>query len=152
MNRRRILTGGLLAGLVYLLGGFTLAGLILPDELAAAAARFGVSEPGLATFATNVALRLLFGFITVWLYAALRPRLGAGPGTAQLVALVVWLLSYPVVLGLAAQIGYLPAAVLWKVAGWGFVETSVAAQAGAFAYVEVEGDVSWLSPDPPASS
>jgi hypothetical protein len=152
MNRRRILTGGLLAGLVYCLGGITLTGLILPEELAAAAERFGVSPLGVAAFATHVSLRLLLGFLTVWLYAAVRPRLGGGPASAQIVALVVWLFSYPVLLGLAAQIGYLPAAVLWKVALWGFVETSVATHAGAFTYMEAETDLPGLSPDSPMTA
>lgn len=152
MNRGRIVTGGLLAGLIYCLGGFTLASLILADELARAAAGFGVPELGVGGFASHIALRLLFGFLTVWLYAAIRPRFGGSPATAQLVALVVWLLSYPLVLGLAAQIGYLAADALWKVAVWGLVETSVAAQAGAFTYMEAETDLPGLSPEPPSTA
>ena len=153
MNRSRIITGGLLAGLVYCLGGFTLGSLILVDELAEAAARFDVPELGAGGFATHIALRLLFGFLTVWLYAAVRPRLGAGPATGQVVAIVIWLLSYPLVIGLAAQIGYLPDAALWKVALWGLVETSVATHAGAFTYMEADTDLPTLSADPsdPAS-
>jgi len=152
MNRGRIVTGGLLAGLVYCLGGITLASLILADDLARAAAAFGVPPLSPGGFATHLSLRMLFGILTVWLYASVRPRLGGGPATAQVVALVVWLLSYPLVLGLAAQIGYLPAGALWKVAAWGLVETSVAAQAGAFTYMEAETDLPGLSSGPADTS
>ncbi len=40
----------------------------------------------LATFA--------LGIMAVWTYAAIRPRLGAGVGTAACAGLLVWALSY----------------------------------------------------------
>jgi hypothetical protein len=41
-----------------------------------------------------VGMTFMLGIMTVWLYAAIRPRLGAGPGTAICAGLVVWTLSY----------------------------------------------------------
>ena len=35
----------------------------------------------------------VLGFVSVWLYASARPRLGPGPRTAILVAIAVWLVS-----------------------------------------------------------
>jgi hypothetical protein len=41
-----------------------------------------------------VVLALTLGFLVAWTYAAIRPRLGAGPGTALRAGLVVWTAFY----------------------------------------------------------
>ena len=40
------------------------------------------------------ASEFVLGFLVSWLYAAIRPRLGAGPRTAIVAGLVAWLIGY----------------------------------------------------------
>ncbi len=47
--------------------------------------------PGLAGF--SFAFTYVFGVVAVWLYAAIRPRYGAGPKTAVGAGLALWLIG-----------------------------------------------------------
>jgi hypothetical protein len=40
-----------------------------------------------------ILMSFVAGIVTIWLYAAVRPRLGAGPGTAIIIAIPVWILA-----------------------------------------------------------
>jgi hypothetical protein len=55
-----------------------------------AAARMQTSSAGVAA---GLLMKLAIGVVLVWLYAVARPRLGAGPATASLIALAVWILG-----------------------------------------------------------
>jgi hypothetical protein len=76
------------------------------------------------------------GLAGVWLYAAIRPRFGAGPRTATIAAVVTWFLVIPVPL-----LGLLPTgwfgrrfAVLWSIEG--LVVMVIAVVVGAWLYRE----------------
>jgi hypothetical protein len=78
----------------------------------------------------------IVGILTVWLYAAIRPRYGPGPKTAIYAGLTVWFLAYlRSRLGLVAlgvfSTGLMAFAVLWA-----FVEMILASLAGAWLYKE----------------
>ena len=45
---------------------------------------------GTSALVTTVVVDTLLGFLLAWLYAALRPRLGPGAGTAVIAAFVVF--------------------------------------------------------------
>ena len=45
---------------------------------------------GTGALVTTIVVDVLLGFLLAWLYAALRPRLGPGPGTAVIAAFVVF--------------------------------------------------------------
>jgi hypothetical protein len=45
---------------------------------------------GPSALATTIVVDCLMGFLLAWLYAAIRPRLGRGPGTAIIAAFVVF--------------------------------------------------------------
>src|SRR5262245_62582733 len=45
---------------------------------------------GTGALATTIIVDCMMGFLLAWLYAAIRPRLGPGPGTAIIAAFVVF--------------------------------------------------------------
>lgn len=136
MDRLRWLLGGLVAGLVYVVGGWTLGHVVMGEQFGQLLDSVDAPDPGLAMPVLAIGTRLAFGLLTVWLYAAALPRLGAGPRTAAAIALVVWFLLYAPYLEVMGFLRLLPVRALWTVAGWGLLETSLAALAGAWVYRE----------------
>jgi hypothetical protein len=98
VNVVRILTGGLVAGVVIVVVN-VVAQLALGERvqretnawMAGAADRMQTS--GAVEAAAGVAMKFAIGTILVWLYAAARPRLGPGAKTASIIALTVWMLG-----------------------------------------------------------
>jgi hypothetical protein len=96
MNWRRILYGGLAAGLLmsvvdFLVGTFVLA----PRYARYQEIGIFLKEPRLPLFPLLWVLGTFAeGLLLAWLYAAVRPRLGPGPKTAVLVALAVGLMAH----------------------------------------------------------
>jgi len=91
INVGRVLLGGIVAGIVIDIWEGVMRGVILQARGAAVMASLGrnggVSTKQLIAF--NV-YGLVIGIAAIWLYAAIRPRLGAGPKTAVLAGLFVW--------------------------------------------------------------
>lgn len=98
-----------------------------------------------ATFALFFGMYFLLGMAGAWLYAAIRPRYGAGPKTAVRAGLAVWVLSMllPQMVNLALNI--YPASTLYifipisllecvlavLVAGWIYKEGGASSTAAA---------------------
>jgi hypothetical protein len=81
---------------------------------------------------------LVAGILVVWLYSAIRPRLGAGPKTAVIAGLFVWAffgLSFGLTTG---AMGIFPAKVLIFDSLTGLIMFVVATLAGAWIYKEQE--------------
>ncbi len=93
INIGRVLLGGIVAGLVADVLGYLVDGLLLAprwgDELMALG-REDFIPAQLIWF--NV-LGLIGGIAVIWIYAAIRPRFGAGPMTAVFAGLVVWVVG-----------------------------------------------------------
>ena len=95
INLGRVILGGLVAGVIINVVEGVMNGVILQPQWSAAAKAIGRS----ATMSTKqiVAFNVwgfAAGIIAVWLYAAMRPRFGAGPRTAITAGAAVWLLAY----------------------------------------------------------
>jgi hypothetical protein len=91
INGGRVIRGGLAAGLLYNLINWFGHGVILK-----AASSETMSEMNMAPPATGQILQLwliwmVYGVTLAWVYAAIRPRFGAGLGTAVRATLVVWI-------------------------------------------------------------
>ena len=104
MNVGRIVLGGVVAGvLLFVLDG-VVHGVLLKgawtDVMAALGRKPGETSSGFATFAVY---DLGKGLLTALVYAAIRPRFGAGPATAGGAGLLTWLLAIPLPL-----VGLLP--------------------------------------------
>ena len=94
MNWKRIIAGGLAAGVLIDLVEGGLSGALFGGQFQSELATRGLDlkvGPFGATFFTLWGFVL--GFVSVCLYAAVRPRLGPGPRTALAVAIAVWLVS-----------------------------------------------------------
>ena len=78
----------------------------------------------------------LSGIALVWLYAAIRPRYGAGPRTAVCAGAAIWFLSYalPSVGQIALDLWPLRAMAI--ALAWGVAEMIVAGLVGGWLYRE----------------
>jgi hypothetical protein len=141
-NRGRVIVGGLLAGLVINVVEFITNGVVLREAWGKAMQALGkpaeLSAGAIAIF--NI-WGFLLGIAAVWLYAAVRPRYGAGPKTAVRAGLVTWgvavflanLGSYP--------LGIFPTRLLVITSIVTLVEIVVATPVGAWLYKEEEMQV-----------
>ena len=88
LNYRRVALGGLLASAVLLVGEVALIGALRPRLMAARdAAKMPAVVPNPVL---SIAELLLTGAFLMWLYAAMRPRFGAGPVTALRSGATAW--------------------------------------------------------------
>ena len=78
------------------------------------------------------------GVLSVWLYAAIRPRYGPGPKTAVRAALAVWAFGTATFAIAMGSLGLFPARLMTYVALWSLVEIIVAMLVGAALYKEEE--------------
>jgi hypothetical protein len=137
INTRRVLTGGLAAGLVVNVVEFLVNSLWVGRAWTAALAGIGVTvRPGLAGAAPMVLWAFLVGITAVWIYAAVRPRFGAGPATAVRAGLATWVLGYLSGAIAAVPLGLFPVWLLGASTLVGLPEIIVATLAGASIYRE----------------
>lgn len=136
INWARVLLGGLLAGVVVnVFEG--VVGTFLMEEYKAALTALGktMSEsPALMAF--FLAFGFVYGIFAVWLYAAIRPRYGAGPRTAVCAGFAVWFIGYLLPTFGYAAVGLFPNRLLAIGAVNGLVETILGTLVGAWLYKE----------------
>jgi len=92
INWGRVVVGGLLAGLVLNLLDFLVNGVWLSNDWNAAMQALGKGQMDAALIKWFVIYDFLVGIFMVWLYAAIRPRYGAGAKTAVYAGVATWLL------------------------------------------------------------
>ncbi|HEU5186669.1 MAG TPA: hypothetical protein VFU01_19000 [Gemmatimonadaceae bacterium] len=137
MNIQRILTGGVLAGSVIVIG-----------ETARNAVFTGATPAsgGSMPLAVFILRGVSLGVLCLLLYAAVRSRLGAGPKTAVTAGILIFLVGtlFPP-FGLAMQ-AFAPARLLLETIIWNAIQLPLATVAGAWLYreVSVEHDAAQL--------
>jgi hypothetical protein len=136
INIGRVVGGGLVAGLVMNISQSILNVPVLGAEMDAELAALNLPAPGGGAIGIFVLMGFLLGILTVWLYAAVRPRLGPGPRTAVIVGLVIWATAYFYGLMGMGVMGMLSGRVVTIASVWGLVELPLAAVAGAWMYRE----------------
>lgn len=132
---RRVLLGGLLAGLIVNFSEFIVSGILLRDDWEQA--MLALNRPLLSSMREIVALQiwgLLTGLSTVALYAHLIDRYGSGWSTACIAGFAVWVVGYfsGTMTGAAMDILPLKLAVDTTLAG--LIEIIGASIAGAALY------------------
>ncbi len=94
MNTQRVVIGGVAAGVTIFVLDFIINGLLLGDrwrqEMEALNPALVAATERPAAIAGFAVMDILLGILLVWLYAAIRPRFGAGPKTAVLAGLYFW--------------------------------------------------------------
>ena len=136
INMGGVILGGLLAGLVINIGETVLNLVVVAQAMEDALRDRNLPPLGVSPIIGFVVFSFLVGIVTVWLYAAIRPRFGAGPKTAAIAGLVVWFFAY--LYGSVAMVlmGLFPAKVMTVATLWGLPEIVIAAILGAWVYKE----------------
>ncbi|MBI4478268.1 MAG: hypothetical protein HY654_13925 [Acidobacteria bacterium] len=138
INTGKVVTGGLVAGLVFNILDFLTNAVLFAEDFRANAVRLGLdpammeSASGIATW---VVIDFVFGILAVFTYAAVRPRLGPGPKTAAIAGGILWAAIALVMLGLT-QGGLFTMAFFTKMAVVSLVTMVIGTNAGAWLYTE----------------
>jgi hypothetical protein len=137
INKARVLLGGLLAGIVINVVEGIMHGVVLADQDAAMMSRLNLS-PGASAgrIAALNAWGFALGILTVFTYAAIRPRFGAGPGTAVRAGLLMWASACVLGAAIPGILGIYKLDLTLINAGYELVMLPLAAVAGAAVYKE----------------
>lgn len=131
----RVVLGGLLAGLIINISEFLLNGVVVAREMEQAMRALNRPVDN-----TMIVWFTLFGFAlglaAVWVYAAIRPRFGAGAKTAACGAFAIWFLSYLYPSAFFAAMQLFPLKLIVIGTLWGLPEIVIATIAGAWLYRE----------------
>jgi hypothetical protein len=136
INLARVILGGILAGTLVNLSEWALHDLVMREEFRSALGSLGRHNPDdLATIVWWNVWGYILGITAVWLYAAIRPRYGAGLATALRAGFAVWILSCVLMTITMANLRLFPfmaMAFFWSLFG-----DLIATVAGAWVYKEV---------------
>lgn len=136
INVGRVLLGGLAAGLVMNIGEFLLNGVIFAKSIEDANRKLNLPPPSGEFIAKAVGMVFLMGIVAVLLYAAIRPRFGAGPKTAIIAGLIVWFLGFVYSGVLNSALGFFPFSLTIIGLVWALFEAPIATLVGAWLYKE----------------
>ncbi len=137
INWPKVFLGGLVAGLIIDVVEGILEGIILGPEWRQAMQALGhpLRETG-GNMMLHVLLGFAYGLTALWLYAAIRPRFGAGPKTALYAGLGVWVLGNLLPSVNWGPRGLVPGHLIAIAVVVGLAEIVVATEAGAWLYQE----------------
>jgi hypothetical protein len=137
VNLSRVILGGLLAGIIINLSEFLLNEKVMRAQNEEAMKALGKTMPqGSAVMTTWIIWGFVAGIAAVWLYAAIRPRYGAGPATAIRAGIAFWVIGWLLSMIAMENLGIFPISALALV--WTLAECIVATVAGAWLYKESE--------------
>jgi hypothetical protein len=135
INSGRVLSGGIVAGIIINIFEYVTNGRLLAADWAAAMQALGREMP-----ASAIPIFIVWGFFVgisaVWLYAAARTRFGPGPGTAVLTGFAFWVIGYLFPNLISWALAIFPSRLLAITTLVGLVEIMVASLAGASIYKE----------------
>ncbi len=136
INTGRVVLGGLLAAvIIFFSTAFRVA--MLLEQIRELVEVHGLRGPtGLEGFIVFAGMSISFGLLMVWLYAAIRPRFGAGPMTAVIGGLFFWLAVYLVPYAVFLRIDLVPLGLVVIHWMWTVIEIPLASVAGAWVYQE----------------
>ena len=136
INVGGVIKGGLAAGLVMNISECVLNVPVAGDQMNAELAARNLPPVTTNQIAVFVVLTFVLGLLTVWLYAAIRPRFGAGPKTAMTAGIFVWVCTYlniSITMGVLG-INSLDLVILSIV--WTLIEMIIASSVGGYFYQE----------------
>jgi len=138
INSGKVITGGLVAGLVMNVLDMTWNFTVLAPDMQAMVERLRL-DPAVLTDMSYaipwIVVDFVFGLVIVWNYAAMRPRLGPGPKTAILAGLVPYVAVTAVLYGFTSM-GVFTQAVMIKGSVLALITTVAGSVAGGWAYRE----------------
>lgn len=135
-----VVKGGLAAALVMIISEFVLNVPLAGDQLNAELAARNLPPVSTNQIAAFVVLTIALGVLTVWLYAAIRPRLGAGPKTAITAGIFMWACVYLNVLITMGVLGFHSMEFVVLSIVWTLIEMILASSVGGYLYTEASVD------------
>jgi MFS family permease len=135
INWARVVLGGLVAGFIINIFEYVLNAVVFAKEMEEAVSALG-RQLGPNQIAVFIVWGFLVGIFAVWLYAAIRPRYGAGAGTALCAGAAVWGLGYLLAAVTPFVLKLFPAQLMMIGLAVGLVEVLVGTLAGAWLYRE----------------
>jgi len=136
INWGRVVWGGLLAGLVLNVVDAIVYGKWLAPDYAAAMQALGKPGSMSSLIPLFVVLDFVYGIGLLWMYAAIRPRFGAGPKTAVIAGVALWFFVILLHAVGEAPMGLFPSRLYTIGVIVGLVQYAVAGWAGARIYTE----------------
>ena len=136
INVGRVILGGLVAGLVVNISETILNLVVVAQAMENALRARNAPAMGMGPIVGFVAFTFVLGIATIWLYAAIRPRFGAGAKTAAIAGLAVWFFAYVNPALAMALMGLFSMKLMTATTIWGLPEIVIAAVAGAALYKE----------------
>ena len=136
INLGRVLLGGVVAGVILNVGEVLLNGVILGPHIAADLQRMNLTPPGNGFAALAITLTFILGIVAVFTYAIMRARLGPGPKTALITALIFWFGVYAYSGTANMLLISVPPKLVLMIVAWGLVEYPLAIVVGAALYKE----------------
>jgi hypothetical protein len=140
INVPKLFLGGLIAGIVLSGLDYVINNYVLADAWQGIVQNHNfdtLAMTGTTALTTFIIVDLLLGFLIVWTYVAIRPRLGPGLATAVIAGFAVW--SAVTLIQLTYAGWFLSWDMLFKACGLSLVAMLIAALCGGFLYSE-EGD------------
>jgi len=138
INYGRVFVGGLAGGVVANICDFVINSYLMVADGERMVQRLNlnpaiVNSPKVAI--TWMVVDFIYVTLIVWTYAAIRPRLGPGRGTAVTAGLVIWAAVSAVIFGFVGMGIFTPDTYL-KNAAFSAVATILASLAGGYMYKE----------------
>lgn len=130
INGKKVLIGGVAAGIVMVALDMLITGTLLADRWNAAMDRLGLppfTEGGLGDLGVFVGTYVLMGITMAFTYAAMRPRFGAGVRTALIAGAVLWVSGVPIMTGMASM-----GVFEWSLIGISMVPSIIVMLVGAY--------------------
>ena len=136
INVGRVILGGLLAGVVVIVGESILNLAVVAQTMNDALSARNLPPVGGGAIGGFVVGAFALGIVTVWLYAAIRPRFGPGARTAVIAGAAVWFLAYAYMGNAWILMGVFPVRLTAVTTLWGLPEIVLASLAGGWVYKE----------------
>jgi len=135
INLGRAIAGGLAAGAVANAFDFAINNYLMQADWEAVAQARNLDMAAAMNPAPWIIIDFIMGILIVWTYAAMRPRLGPGPGTAICAGGVIWLGITLVMTGMTFG-GFWPMAVHVKMSFFQAINFAASAYIGCMLYKE----------------
>jgi hypothetical protein len=136
INWGRVILGGILAGVIIDASEFLINGVILAKDWSASLAKLNLPDVSTNAIINFNIIGLITGIAAVWLYAAIRPRYGAGAMTAVMAGLAIWLVGFALPSAGEIGLGLAPQQTAMTAAGLALMELIIASIVGAWVYKE----------------
>jgi hypothetical protein len=134
INRARVLFCGLVAGVAWTVLSSVVT-VLAGQDFSAAVPGNRLAAPSSGLVILLFAVNLVEGVWAMWLYAAIRPRYGAGPKTAVIAGLSWWVISSLIDVTWGS-FGFVPARTLLGPIAASLPAITLAALGGAWLYKE----------------